>query len=59
MSEFIMREIDCGLATRQEIVGELVRCKDCKWHEDNFCGNYNVIGFGNDDYCSLGERKDD
>jgi hypothetical protein len=30
MSEYIVRETDCGLATKQEIVGELVRCKDCK-----------------------------
>ena len=38
---------------------EVVRCKDCKWHTDNFCNNFNVIGFGNDDFCSLGERKED
>ena len=38
---------------------EVIRCKDCKWHEDNFCNNLNVIGFGNDDYCSMAEvRKD-
>lgn len=36
----------------------VVRCKDCKWHEDNFCTNFNVFGFGQDDYCSLGERGD-
>lgn len=38
---------------------EVIRCKDCKWHEDNFCNNFNAIGFGNDDYCSMAEvRKD-
>lgn len=35
---------------------EVVRCKDCKWHTDRFCGNFNVIGFTNEDYCSLAER---
>lgn len=38
MSEYIVREIDCGLTTKQEIVGELVRCKDCKWGKET-CGN--------------------
>lgn len=38
---------------------EVVRCKDCKWHMDKFCNNFNVIGFDNDDFCSMGERKSD
>ena len=38
---------------------EVVRCKDCKWHMDNFCDNMNVIGLSDDDYCSLGERRED
>lgn len=28
--ELIIRETDFPYATRQEVVGELVRCKDCK-----------------------------
>ena len=39
--------------------GEVIRCKDCKWHGDRFCNNFNVMGFDNDDYCSLAERKKD
>ena len=35
MSEYIVRETDCGLATKQEVVGKLVRCKDCKWKPRN------------------------
>lgn len=69
MREYIVREIDCGLATKQEIVGELVRCKDCKWVETNYmrdgrerkiCGieAYGSIG-KLDDFCSKGERKED
>ena len=38
---------------------EVVRCRDCKWHMDKFCNNFNVIGFDNDDFCSMGERKSD
>ena len=68
MIEYIMRETDCGLATTQEIVGELVRCKDCKWFKTNYmwdgqerkvCG---IEPYGSirepDDYCSRGERKE-
>ncbi len=43
---------------RNEDLEYVVRCRDCRWHEDNFCGNFNVIGFGNDDFCSLGQRRD-
>lgn len=64
MSEYIVREIDCGLATKQEIVGELVRCKDCRWHENEqpsmvYCPA--VVGgwVDNDWFCKGGERKDD
>ena len=40
--------------------GELIRCKDCKWHRyDSYCENLSVIGFELDDFCSLGERKTD
>lgn len=38
---------------------EIIRCKDCKWHEDDFCTNFNVLGFEGYDYCSLGERRED
>lgn len=37
---------------------EIIRCWECKWHEGtNFCGNFNVIGFYPNDYCSLAERR--
>ena len=37
---------------------EIIRCWECKWHKGtNFCGNFNVIGFYPNDYCSLAERK--
>lgn len=39
---------------------EVVRCKDCKRHEgDYFCTNFDVVGFEGNDYCSLGERRED
>ena len=37
----------------------VVRCKDCKWHKNYYCTNFDVCGFDRDDYCSLGERRDD
>ena len=69
MSEYIVRETDCGLATKQEIVGELVRCEDCKWYDMSKCmvttemGHHYVCRVHSyrpvpEDYCSQGERKD-
>jgi hypothetical protein len=65
MREYIVREIDCGLATKQESVGELVRCKDCKFYrfyDGTFgkgwmCFENNTARHG-DDFCSRGERED-
>ena len=36
MAEYILKETAYPLATRQEIVGELIRCKDCKYWKDEF-----------------------
>lgn len=30
MTEYIVGETVCPLGTRQEVIGELIRCKDCK-----------------------------
>ena len=58
MSEYIIRESDCGLATKQEIVGELVRCKDCKHFADEgmYCAQ-NIIVQYDHFYCYHGEAK--
>jgi len=39
MAEYIVRETVYPLGTRQEVIGELIRCKDCKhqvkeWRDD-------------------------
>lgn len=37
----------------------VVRCKDCKWHEGKYlCRNTGNYGIGDDDFCSLAERKE-
>lgn len=37
MSEYIVKETNYPLASGQEVVGELIRCKDCKYFElDHF-----------------------
>ena len=61
MAEYIVRETDCGLATKQEIVGELVRCKECKHYNAGFeCLKEGYgIEYPQDWYCADGERKDD
>lgn len=66
MNEYIVRETGFPGAVKQEVVGELVRCKDCKHRGKELCLMYYVDegGFGYDltrdsDYCVFGERKDD
>lgn len=61
--EFIVRETGYPGSTKQEVVGELVRCKDCKWHELEQPGMVycpaTVGGWVEDDwFCKGGERKD-
>ena len=57
MIEYIMREIDCVLATKQEIVGTLVRCKDCKHRQGNAC-DYSAVWVRPNGFCQWGEKKD-
>lgn len=72
MREYIVQEIDCGLATKQESAGELVRCYDCKYFQCNMrqdgslppgvdeyeCRHW--CGYCDPtDFCSRGEKKDD
>lgn len=64
MSEYIVRETGYPGAVKQEVIGELVRCKDCRHNSlkrmsgNTFCdlgiGLYQLY-----DFCSMGERKDD
>lgn len=62
MSEYIVRETDCGLSTKQEIVGELVRCKDCRHKKDSIhvmiqCSLHHTW-FRPDHFCAYGEREE-
>jgi len=68
MSEYIVRETGYPGAVKQEVIGELVRCEDCKWGREA-CGNiecsvridmYDPVEYhGYEWFCPLGERKDD
>ena len=64
MSEYIVRETGYPGAIKQEIVGELVRCGECKyWDEEStFC--LNIEGcYGNETtpnwYCADGVRREE
>lgn len=68
MAEYIVKEAAYPLATRQEIVGELVRCKDCKHRiehkhygdlgESAYTCEGNMVGWIlPDDFCSHAKRK--
>lgn len=68
MSEYIVRETGYPGTLKTETVGELVRCKDCKWWKTNYMWDgqerkvcviepYEPVRKP-DDFCSYGERKD-
>ena len=64
MNEYIIRETGYPGTLTQEIVGELVRCKDCRWHIDEEPGmvycRVVIGGWVHDDwFCKSGERKVD
>lgn len=44
---------------RPEVIGRLIRCRDCKhWHPSDYCTERDGLWYEND-YCSYGEREDD
>lgn len=60
--EYIIRETEYPLGyTKNEEVGELVRCKDCKWRRDTdyTCKEHSLVSpMRAEEFCSRGERKD-
>ena len=71
MAEYIAKETNYPVATQQEVIGELIRCKDCKhWREGtafSYCDKLYGMGVldaldymvAEDDYCSMAERRTD
>ena len=64
MAEYIVRETGYPGTITQEVVQELVRCKDCRWHEREqpgmvYCPNTVGNWVEDDWYCKGGERRDD
>lgn len=65
MREYIVRESGYPGAITQEIVGELVRCKDCRYfaivnqpYDQTWCGVMHD-SVKPDGYCYKGEVRDD
>lgn len=71
MAEYIVKESGYPGTLSHEVVGELIRCRDCKYYEQFIpCvgGTYNGCGVWLDDgnqievepngYCSYAERKE-
>ena len=47
-----------------EAIGELIRCKDCRWYAYEYDGYHSECDlfkmcFDQDDYCSRAERKEE
>lgn len=64
--EQIVRLTVDGEETKAEVIGELVRCKDCRWGRE-VCGNIECFVDSNipseyhgyEWFCPNGERRDD
>ena len=68
MTEYIIRppeRVDSSLSLWPIIVGEIVRCRDCKHHHEGMCmltdgmGDFKRWYVDDDDYCSDGEVSAD
>lgn len=63
MSEYIIRETTHPLATSQDVVGELVRCKDCKygieWDGRLGCEWHGFYKTEPEWFCADGDRRED
>lgn len=63
VKEQIVRLTTDGEETRVEVIGEIVRCRDCKHQTVYGCDLYedyyqHGLGF-DDDFCSRGERSEE
>lgn len=64
IKELIVKETTYSMATKQETVGELIRCKDCEhWERESICDGYcdeiEKGGFDEDHFCSYAERREE
>lgn len=68
--EYIVRETSYPSAIKQEVIGVIVRCKDCRYLKTgeneieswSICTRvivYPYLDVGPNDYCSYGERRTD
>lgn len=70
MREYIVQVMDNPLPTERKVVGELVRCKDCKhgiptridtvtgeFSDERYCWLHRMCHF-EDYYCADGKRKE-
>lgn len=57
MKEYILTEYDTPFTALENVVGELIRCKDCQYYLG--LAECEMIGFcgGTNFYCGWGKRK--
>ena len=58
LMEYIVKETDYLLATRQEVIGELIRCKDCRFYKSDGCF-FSTAETSDDGFCYWAERRTD
>lgn len=55
--EYIISEEDLGCDGAYFNYEELIRCKDCKNYDHDYCVWNETFCYGSYDFCSYGERK--
>lgn len=56
--EQIVRIVTDGEETRAEVVGEMVRCNDCKHRNGSAC-DYSAVWLRENGFCQWGERSEE
>lgn len=67
MKEYILSEYDTPFSALENVIGELIRCKDCKWFsKGTVMGKHQCMAkkylfdeVEEQDYCSRAERKEE
>ena len=63
MKEYILTEYDTPFSALENVIGELIRCKDCKhWQCDDsesYCDELGIFNTDMNSYCSYAKRKEE
>ena len=59
MKLYILSEYDVPFTALDNVIGEVIMCKDCKAYNGMKCVRNNMIAVRAGDFCSRAERKEE